>query len=131
LEEELGALGPASPSQLEEVSRLINSSRRISLQLAEEKEMAVTLRDKFSALVKGLAQTAHVQALLGKTLDSCEEKETQTSGAVEQALQDCTVRIQNITIYTEYTQNKINSFERPKKILKKSHFKIYLRCSVD
>jgi hypothetical protein len=103
LEEELGALGPASPSQLEEVSRLINSSRRISLQLAEEKEMAVTLRDKFSALVKGLAQTAHVQALLGKTLDSCEEKETQTSGAVEQALQDCTVRIQNIRIYTNYT----------------------------
>ncbi|XP_059468676.1 muscle-specific protein 300 kDa-like [Neocloeon triangulifer] len=91
MEEELSALGPASPSQLEEVSRLINSSRRLSLQLGEEKEMAITLRDKFSALVKGLAQTAHVQELIGKKLDGCEEKETQTSGAVEQALHDCTV----------------------------------------
>jgi len=99
MEEELSALGPASPSQLEEVSRLINSSRRLSLQLSEEKEMAITLRDKFSALVKGLAQMAHVQEVIGKKLDSCEERETQTFGAVEQALHDCTVRFPFIAIY--------------------------------
>ncbi|XP_065332808.1 titin-like [Cloeon dipterum] len=89
MEEELSALGPASPAQLEEVSRLINSSRRLGLQLGEEKEMALTLREKFSALVKGLAQSAHMQELIGKKLDGCEEKEKQTSGAVDQALHDC------------------------------------------
>ncbi|KAF4529289.1 hypothetical protein B566_EDAN016451, partial [Ephemera danica] len=89
LEDELGRLGPAAPGELQDVARLLGASRRLGLQLAEEREVAALLRDKFSALIKGLQRATANQLKLVEVLDSCEGGEDQSSELVEQALNNC------------------------------------------
>jgi hypothetical protein len=93
LEDELGRLGPAAPAELQDVARLLSASRRLGLQLSEEREVAALLREKFSALIRGLQHAAANQLQLAEALDACEDGENQSSELVEQALNNCLVSI--------------------------------------
>ncbi|XP_046389126.1 uncharacterized protein LOC124158024 [Ischnura elegans] len=89
LEEELGCLGFLPASESEHVGSLLGSARRLGLQLREELEAGIHLREKLQTLQKGMAKVKKSHERAEGILQQCGEAQTLGSEVVEQALNNC------------------------------------------
>jgi nesprin-1 len=91
IQEELGRLGLMSATESEKVSTLLYTARQLDLQLSEELEGSVLLREKLQAIHKGLARVTRNHERASSVLDQCEASEKLGSDVVEQAVINCQV----------------------------------------
>jgi len=91
IQEELGRLGLLSAIESEKVSALLYAARQVDVQVSEELEGSVVLREKLQAIQKGLARVKRNHERASSVLDQCEASEKLSSDVVEQAVINCQV----------------------------------------
>jgi len=91
IQEELGRLGLLSATESEKVSALLYAARQVDVQVSEELEGSVVLREKLQAIQKGLARVKRNHERASSVLDQCEASEKLSSDVVEQAVINCQV----------------------------------------
>lgn len=91
IQEELGRLGLLSATESEKVSALLCAARQVDVQVSEELEGSVVLREKLQAIQKGLARVKRNHERASCVLDQCEASEKLSSDVVEQAVINCQV----------------------------------------
>jgi nesprin-1 len=91
IQEELGRLGLMSATESEKVSTLLYTARQLDVQVSEELEGSVLLREKLQAIHKGLARVKRNHERASSVLDQCEASEKLGSDVVEQAVINCQV----------------------------------------
>lgn len=91
IQEELGRLGLLSATESEKVSILLCAARQLDVQVSEELEGSVVLREKLQAIQKGLARVKRNHERATSVLDQCEASEKLGSDVVEQAVINCQV----------------------------------------
>jgi nesprin-1 len=91
IQEELGRLGLLSATESEKVSSLLYAARQLDVQVSEELEGSVVLREKLQAIQKGLARVKRNHERASSVLDQCEASEKLGSDVVEQAVINCQV----------------------------------------
>ncbi|CAG2067282.1 unnamed protein product, partial [Timema podura] len=89
IQEELGRLGLLSATESERVGALLSTARHVELQVSEELEGAIVLRERLKAIQTGLARVRRDHQRAGTVLDQCETSERLGSDVVEQALNNC------------------------------------------
>lgn len=91
IQEELGRLGLMSATESGKVSTLLYTARQLDVQVSEELEGSVLLREKLQAIQKGLARVTRNHERASSVLDQCEASEKLGSDVVEQAVINCQV----------------------------------------
>ncbi|GLH12192.1 Nesprin-1, partial [Gryllus bimaculatus] len=89
IQEELSRLGLLSVDETEKVGILLCGAGNIELQIKEELEGAILLREKINAIQKGLNRIRRSYERASNVLDQCEKGVNQGQDAVEQALRNC------------------------------------------
>lgn len=87
----MGRLGLLSATESEKVSALLYAARQLDVQVSEELEASVVLREKLQAIQKGLARVKRNHERATCVLDQCEASEKLSSDVVEQAVMNCQV----------------------------------------
>ncbi|KAF5308509.1 hypothetical protein FQR65_LT06174 [Abscondita terminalis] len=90
IQNELGRLGLLSAIESEKVGHLLALSKNVEIQIAEELDGSVTLKDRLQAIQRGLARVRRYHDKSEQTLNQCESCEKLGSDVVEKAVHDCT-----------------------------------------
>lgn len=89
IQNELGKLGLLGTMESEKVGSLLSLSKQLELQIAEELDGGLTLRDRLQAIDKGLDRVRRHHLNFDQTLDQCENASKMGSEAVEKAVNEC------------------------------------------
>lgn len=89
LQNELGKLGLLSANESDKVTKLLDLSRRLELQIGEELEGATVLEHSLQTIHKGIDRLKVKFEMLDIILDEAEEAEKLGSAEVKKAVDDC------------------------------------------
>lgn len=89
IQNELGRLGLLSASESERVGALLQLARQTEMHVSEELEGAHVLRDRLTAIKRGLQRVRRNHVRVADVLTNCEACERSSSDAVERAVDEC------------------------------------------
>ncbi|KAF5292002.1 hypothetical protein FQA39_LY14119 [Lamprigera yunnana] len=89
IQNELGRLGLLSATDSEKVGDLLALSKNVEIQISEELDGSVVLRDRLQAIQRGLSRVRRNLDRLEQSLNQCEHCEKQSGDVVEKAANDC------------------------------------------